>query len=206
MEDMLRACALDFHGSWDDYLPLVEFAYNNSYHSNIGMPPYEALYGQPCKSPICWEESEDRALLGSEIIEQTSERIKTIRARMKATQDLQKSYAYRRRHDLEFSVGDHRVGSLTYRLALTPQLAGVHNVFHVSMLRKYVSDPQHIINYQTIEIEEDVAYEEMPVSILERKEKVLRNQSIPFANVQWQRHYNTPPYTCTSSSRAKKEF
>ncbi|XP_052172279.1 uncharacterized protein LOC127788208 [Diospyros lotus] len=81
-----------------------------------------------------------------------------------------------------------RVGSLAYKLALPPQLAGVHNVFHVSMLRKYVSDPQHIINYQTIGIGEDVACEEFPVSILEQKEKVLRNQTIPFVKVQWQRH------------------
>ncbi|XP_052203075.1 uncharacterized protein LOC127808545 [Diospyros lotus] len=68
-----------------------------------------------------------------------------------------------------------RVGTLAYRLALPPQLSGIHNVFHVSVLRKYVPDPQHIIDYQTIEVGEDVAYEEIPVSILERKEKVLRN-------------------------------
>ncbi|XP_052174731.1 uncharacterized protein LOC127789782 [Diospyros lotus] len=220
LEDMLRACVLDFHGSWDDHLPLVEFAYNNSHHSSIGMPPYEALYGRPCRSPICWEEIGDRALLGPEIVEQTSEKIRIIRARMKVAQDRQKSYADKRRRDLEFSTGDHvwlrvmpikgvrrfgvsgklspryigpfeileRVGPLAYRLALPPQLAGVHNVFHVSMLRKYVSDPQHIIDYQTIEVKEDVTYEEKPVSILERKEKVLRNRSIPFVKIQWQRH------------------
>ncbi|XP_052204025.1 uncharacterized protein LOC127809302 [Diospyros lotus] len=139
---------------------------------------------------------------------------------MKAAQDRQKSYANKRRRDLEFSVGDHvwlrvmpmkgvrqfgvsgklspryigpfeileRVGTLAYRLALPPQLSGVHNVFHVSMLRKYVPDPQHIIDYQTIKVREDVAYEEMPVNILEWKEKVLRNWSIPFVRVQWQRH------------------
>lgn len=217
---MLLARVLDFHGNWDDHLPLVEFAYNNSHHSSIGMPPYEALYGRPCRSPICWEEIGDGALLGPKIVEQTSEKIRIIRAKMKVAQDRQKSYADKRRRDLEFSAGDHvwlrvmpikgvcrfgvsrklspryigpfkileRVGPLAYRLALPPQLAGVHNVFHVSMLRKYVPDPQHIIDYQTIEVKEDVTYEEKLVSILERKEKVLRNRSIPIVKIQWQRH------------------
>ena len=60
---MLRACALDFSGSWDDHLPLVEFAYNNSYQSTIGMPPYEALYGRKCRSPLCWDEVVSQQLL-----------------------------------------------------------------------------------------------------------------------------------------------
>ncbi|XP_052182015.1 uncharacterized protein LOC127794802 [Diospyros lotus] len=78
-----------------------------------------------------------------------------------------------------------RVEILAYKLALPPQLSVVHNVFHVSMLRKYVLDPQHIIDYHTIEVRDDVSYEEMPVSILERREKVLRNRTIPFVKVQW---------------------
>ena len=90
---MLRACVLDFQGSWDEHLPLVEFAYNNSFYSNIGMSPYEALYGQPCRSSIYWEEIGDRALLGPEIVEQTTEKIQVIKARMKTAQDRQKSYA-----------------------------------------------------------------------------------------------------------------
>ncbi|XP_052197327.1 uncharacterized protein LOC127804496 [Diospyros lotus] len=77
-----------------------------------------------------------------------------------------------------------RVGTLAYRLALPLQLSGVHNVFHMSMLRQYVPDSQHIIDYQTIKVGEDVAYKEMPVYILERNEKVLRNWSIPFVRVQ----------------------
>ena len=96
LEDILRACVLDFHGSWDD-LPLVEFAYNNSHHSSIGIPPYEALYGRLCRSPICWEEVGDRVLMGPEIVEQTTHKIRIIRARMKAAQDRQKSYADNRR-------------------------------------------------------------------------------------------------------------
>ena len=55
LEDMLRMCVMDLGGSWDDHLPFVEFAYNNSYHSSIEMAPYEALYGRKCRSPLCWD-------------------------------------------------------------------------------------------------------------------------------------------------------
>ena len=83
---MLRACVLDFGGNWEKYVPLVEFAYNNSYQSTIGMPPFEALYGRKCRSPICWEEVGDRRLLGPELVQETTEKIKIIRERMKAAQ------------------------------------------------------------------------------------------------------------------------
>ena len=61
---MLRACVIDFKGSWDDHLPLIEFAYNKSYHSSIQMAPYEALYGRRCRSPVCWFEVDEAALIG----------------------------------------------------------------------------------------------------------------------------------------------
>ena len=72
---MLRACALDFGGSWDDHLPLVEFAYNNSYQATIKMPPYEALYGRKCRSPLHWDEVRERMLLGPELVSQAVEKI-----------------------------------------------------------------------------------------------------------------------------------
>ena len=87
LEDLLRACVLEFHGSWDDHLPLIEFAYNNGYHSSIQMAPYEALYGRPCRSPLCWEEMGDKSLIGPELVEQTTEKIRVIRAQMKTAQD-----------------------------------------------------------------------------------------------------------------------
>ena len=90
LEDMLRTCVLDFGKSWDNYLPLVEFAYNNSYQSTIGMPPFEALYGRKCRSPICWEEVGDRRIFGPDIIQEATDKIKLIKERMKATQSKQK--------------------------------------------------------------------------------------------------------------------
>ena len=106
LEDMLRACVIDFQGSWEDHIPLVEFAYNNSYQATIGMAPYEALYGRPCRSPICWAEPEDSLMLGPELVRQTTEKVALIRERILAAQSRQKSYADKRRRPLEFQVGD----------------------------------------------------------------------------------------------------
>lgn len=73
LEDMLRSCVLDYGGNWGEYLHLVEFAYNNSYHSSIEMAPFEALYGRPCRSPIYWMELGEDALLGPDIVQETTE-------------------------------------------------------------------------------------------------------------------------------------
>ena len=179
LEDMLRACVLNFQGSWEEHLPFIEFAYNNSFHASIGMAPYEALYGRKCRSPVCWDEVGESKLVGPEIIQITSEKIRLIKERIQTAQSRQKSYADRRRRDLEFAVGDHvflkvspwkgitrfghkgklspryigpfeileRVGLVAYRIALPPALSKIHNVFHVSSLRKYIPDPSHILDF-----------------------------------------------------------
>ncbi|KAJ0460950.1 putative nucleotidyltransferase, Ribonuclease H [Helianthus annuus] len=106
LEDMLRACIIDFNNSWDAYLPLVEFSYNNSYHSSIGRAPYEMLYGRKCRTPICWEEVGPRELAHKDVIRVTNEKIDMIRAHLKVAQDRQKSYADKRRRPIEFQIGD----------------------------------------------------------------------------------------------------
>lgn len=87
LEDMLRACVMDFGGSWSKYLPLIEFSYNNSYQSTIGVAPYEMLYGRKCRSPIHWDEMGERKYLGPESVQEAAEAIEKIRARMLASQD-----------------------------------------------------------------------------------------------------------------------
>ncbi|TYK04048.1 pol protein [Cucumis melo var. makuwa] len=148
LEDMLQACALEFPGSWDSHLHLMEFAYNNSFQATIGMAPFEALYGKCCRSVVCRSEVGEQRLMGPELVQSTNEAIQKIRSRMQTVQNRQKSYADVRRKDLEFDVGDKvflKVASMrAYRLALPPSLSAVHDVFHVSMLRKYVSDPSHL--------------------------------------------------------------
>nr|GEX31023.1 putative reverse transcriptase domain-containing protein [Tanacetum cinerariifolium] len=147
---MLRACVLDFRGSWDVHLLLVEFSYNNSYHSSVRCASFEALYGRKCHSPIMWAEG-----------------------RLKSPRDRQKSYADKRRKPLEFSVGEYvlfkvspwkgvvrfrkkgklaprfvgpfeiieKVSHVAYQLDLLEELNGVHDPFHVSNLKKCLVDP-----------------------------------------------------------------
>ena len=93
LKDMLRACVLDFKGYWVKHLPLVEFAYNNSFQASIGMAPYEALYGRKCRTPICWDEVGERKLSSEELIKISTEKIQVVREKLKVAQDRQKSYA-----------------------------------------------------------------------------------------------------------------
>ncbi|KAA0051688.1 DNA/RNA polymerases superfamily protein [Cucumis melo var. makuwa] len=96
LEDILRACVLQLKGSWDTHLPLMEFSYNNSYQSSIGMAPYEALYGRPCRTPACWNKVGERKLVGPELVQITTNNIKLIRENLRISQDQQKSYADKR--------------------------------------------------------------------------------------------------------------
>ncbi|KAL5561714.1 hypothetical protein UlMin_031461 [Ulmus minor] len=81
-----------------------------------------------------------------------------------------------------------RIGKVAYRLALPPELSSVHNIFHVSMLRKYISDPSHVLEYEPIEVHEDLSYEEQPVQILDRKDKILRSKVISLVKVLWRNY------------------
>ncbi|GKA36073.1 putative reverse transcriptase domain-containing protein [Tanacetum coccineum] len=106
LEDMLRACVIDFGGSWDVHLPLAEFSYNNSYHSSIRCAPFEALYGRKCRSPVLWAEIRESRLIGPELVQETTDKVVLIKEKLKAARDRQKSYADNRRKPLEFEVGD----------------------------------------------------------------------------------------------------
>ena len=106
LEDMLRACVMEFKGSWDTHLALMEFAYNNIYQTSIEMAPFEALYGRKCRTPVCWDEVGERRLVGPELVQITLEKVKVVRDNLKISRDRQKSYADNRRKDLQFEIGD----------------------------------------------------------------------------------------------------
>ncbi|GJS45671.1 reverse transcriptase domain-containing protein [Tanacetum coccineum] len=107
LKNMLRACTIDFGGSWDTHLSLAEFFYNNSYHTSIRCAPFKALYGRKCKSHVLWAEDEENRLIGLEMVQETTDKVVLIKERLKAARDRQKSYADNRRNLLEFEVGDH---------------------------------------------------------------------------------------------------
>ncbi|GJY34339.1 putative reverse transcriptase domain-containing protein [Tanacetum coccineum] len=106
LEDMLRACVMDFGGSWDIHLPLVEFSYNNSFHSSIRCAPFEALYGRKCRSPVLWAEIGEGSLIGPELVQETTDKVVVIKEKLQAARDRQKSYADSGRKVAEFNVGD----------------------------------------------------------------------------------------------------
>jgi hypothetical protein len=116
---MLRACALDFGGSWEEHLPPAEFSYNNSYQSSIEMAPFEALYGRKCRSPICWYETGASKEFNLDYIKEKHHVIDIIRDRLKIAQSRQKSYA-----DLKRRTWEPQVGDMVY-LKVSP-MKGVH--------------------------------------------------------------------------------
>lgn len=220
LEDMLRACAMDFKGSWDEQLDLIEFSYNNSYHASIKMAPYEALYGRKCRSPLCWSDLSDKVVLGPEYLQETVEKVRIIRERMKVAQDRQKSYANKERRQVAFEVGEkvllrvsptkgvirfgrkgklsprfigpyeilEKIGKVAYRLALPIELANVHDVFHISQLKKYIHDPSHVIRPEMVELDGTLTYEEKPIRILDEKVRKTRNKEVKVLKVLWSNH------------------
>ena len=95
---------IEFKGRWDTHLSLMEFAYNNSYQSIIGMAPFEALYGRKCRTPVCWDKVGERRLIGPELVRITLDKIQIVRDRLNIARDRQKSYADKRRRDLQFKA------------------------------------------------------------------------------------------------------
>nr|GEV59631.1 putative reverse transcriptase domain-containing protein [Tanacetum cinerariifolium] len=126
LEDMLRACMIDFGKGWVKHLPLAEFSYNNSYHASIKAAPYEALYGRKCRSPVCWAEVGEAQLTGPKLIQERTEKIVLIKQRIQAAQDRQKSYTNLKQKPME--------------LELPQELSRVHQTFHVSNLKKCYAD------------------------------------------------------------------
>ncbi|XP_028945190.1 uncharacterized protein [Malus domestica] len=129
LEDMLRSSVLQFRDAWHKHLLLIEFAYNNSFHSSIGMAPFEALYGKPCRTPLGWSEVGERVLVGPKIVDETTQNI-----------------------------------------------------------QRYVSNPSHVIPPQPLEINPDLTCDEVPVTILDWKDKVLRNKTVRMVKVLRRNH------------------
>ncbi|GJY43625.1 putative reverse transcriptase domain-containing protein [Tanacetum coccineum] len=190
LEDMLRACVIDFGNGWVKHLPLVEFSYNNSYHASIKAAPFEALYGRKCRLPI--------------------------KQRMQVARDRKKSYADLKRKPMEFQVGDRvmlkvspwkgvvrfrkrgklnpryvrpfkvleKARSVAYKLELPQELSRVHNTFHVSNLKKCYSDEPLAVSLEGLHVDDKLHFVEEPVEIMDREVKQLKQICIPIVKVR----------------------
>ncbi|GKA33275.1 putative reverse transcriptase domain-containing protein [Tanacetum coccineum] len=219
LEDILRACVIDFRKGWENHSPLVEFSYNNNYHASIKAAPFEALYGRKCRRtlPVCWAEFRDVQLTGPKIIQETTEKIVQIRQRLQAARDQQRSYTNVRLKPLEFHVGDRvilkvsprkgvirfgkrgklnpryigpfkilkRVGPVAYKIELLEELINIHNTFHVSNLKKCLSDESLVIPMKELRLDDKLNFVEEPVEIMDREVKQLRQSRIPIVKIRW---------------------
>nr|GEZ79040.1 putative nucleotidyltransferase, ribonuclease H [Tanacetum cinerariifolium] len=102
LEGMLRSCALEWTCNWDDYICLVEFAYNNSWHDSIKCAPFKMLYGRKCRAPICWDQVGERVIEGPKMIEVTNAKVAVAKEKLKEARTCQKSYADKHHRSLEF--------------------------------------------------------------------------------------------------------
>ncbi|CAA7037527.1 unnamed protein product [Microthlaspi erraticum] len=184
LEDLLRMCVLDWGGHWADHLSLVEFAYNNSFQASIGMAPFEALYGRPCRTPLCWTQVGERSMYGATYVQETTEKVRVVRLNMKEAQDRQKSYADRRRRELEFQVGDRVY--LKMAMLRGPNRSIAENKLSFSCVdAEEVSSPtEELVARIPEDLQPDLTVPQC-LRILERREKVLRNKRIPLLRILW---------------------
>ncbi|GKB45983.1 putative reverse transcriptase domain-containing protein [Tanacetum coccineum] len=159
LEDMLRACVLDFRGSWDVHLPVVEFSHNNSYHSSVRCALFEALYGRKCCSPIMWAKIEEGQLIGPELVQETTKKILQIKDRLKAALSPWKGVVHfgNKGKLAPIFVGPfeiiEKIGTVAYRLDFPKELDGVHDMFHVSKLKKCLVDPTLQVPLDEIQVD-----------------------------------------------------
>jgi hypothetical protein len=190
LEDMLRACVMEFPQKWDDCLPLAEFSYNNSYQESIKMAPFEALYGRRCRTPLNWSEPGERWFFRPNMVKETEQKVQRIIHNLKGAQAQQKSYTDKRHRPLYLQVKDYvylkvspmkgvtrfsvrgklapryiglfpileQCGPVAYRLQLPETLSAVHNVFHVSQLKKCLRVPDRTIDVMDVTLEPDLTY------------------------------------------------
>ncbi|GKC60092.1 putative reverse transcriptase domain-containing protein [Tanacetum coccineum] len=169
LEDMLRACVIDFGGSWDVHLSLAEFSYNNSYHSSIRCASFEALYGRKCRSLVLMAEIREGVIKG---------------VAMERRNAFWEEGKLALRYVGPFEILE-RIGLVAYRLRLSEELNGVHDTFHVSNLKKCLADANLHVPLDEIKVDKILHFVEEPVKIMDREIKELKCRNIALVKVRW---------------------
>jgi hypothetical protein len=220
LEDMLRACVMEYPGSWDKNLLWEEFSYNNSYQEILKMVPFKVLYGRRCHTPLNWIEPGEKMIFGPNLVDEAEMMLSRIQDNLRALKSCQESCANKMCWPLEFAIGDHvhlkvsptevmkrfgmkgklaphyigpfsileRCGNVAYKLKLPPSLAWVHDIFHISQLKKCLRAPVDVVLPDVAPLEANLTYLMHPVKILDQKDCVTRHKTIKFLKVQWSNH------------------
>nr|GEX82195.1 putative reverse transcriptase domain-containing protein [Tanacetum cinerariifolium] len=195
LKDMLRACVIDFCGSWDVHLPLAKFSYNNSYHLSIRRAPFEALYGRKCRSPVLQAEIGESRLIGPELMQETTDKRKPLEFKVgdqmllnvspwKGVIRFGKKCKLAPRYVGPFKILK-RVGLVAYRLRFPEELSNVHDTFHVSNLKKCLADANLHVPLDEIKVDKTFRFVEEPVEIIDREVKSLKRSKISIVKVHW---------------------
>ncbi|GJV93174.1 putative reverse transcriptase domain-containing protein [Tanacetum coccineum] len=189
LEDMLRAYVIDFGNGWVKHLPLVEFSYKNSYHVSIKAAPFEPLYGQKCRSPVCWAE---------------------IKQRIQAARDRQKSYAGLKRNPMKFQVGDRVVLKVSpwkgvVRFVkwgkLNPRYVGLFKVLE----KKCYSDEPLAVPLEGLHVDDKLHFVEEPIEIMDREVKRLKKSRTLIFKVRWSSRRG-PEFTWEREEQYRKKY
>ncbi|GKB22368.1 putative reverse transcriptase domain-containing protein [Tanacetum coccineum] len=173
LEDILRACVIDFRSSWDRHFPLVEFSYNNSYHASIKVAPYEALYGRMCRSPVCWSEKSyaDRRLKPLEF--EVGDMVLLKVSPWKGVVHFGKREKLSPHYIGPFKI-IARVGPVAYTLELPEELKGIHSTFHVLNLKKCLAEGDVVVLMEEIQLDDKLHMIEELVEIVNKEVKRLK--------------------------------
>ncbi|GKC78452.1 putative reverse transcriptase domain-containing protein [Tanacetum coccineum] len=185
LEDMLRACVIDFEGSWDTHLPLAKFSYNNSYNSSIRCAPFKALHGSKCRLKAARDRQKSyadnrRKLLEFEVGDQVLLKVSP----WKDVVHFGKKGKLAPRYVGPFEILE-RIGLVAYRLRLPQGLSSIHDTFHVLNLKKCLSDANLHVPLEEIKVDKTLCFVEEPIEIMDREVKKLKRSRIPIVNVCW---------------------
>ncbi|GJV57971.1 putative reverse transcriptase domain-containing protein [Tanacetum coccineum] len=207
-KDILRACVMDFGKGWDRHLPLIEFSYNNCYHTSIKAAPFKALYGRKCRSPICWAEVGDAQLTGPKITKplefQVGDKFMLKVSPWKGVIRFGKRGKLNPRYIGPFKILA-KVRTVAYRLELPEQLSYVHSTFHVSNLKKCLSDEPLAIPLDEIHVDDKLNFIKEPIEIMDRKVKRLKKSRILIVKVRWNSRRG-PEYTWEREDQMQKKY